>query len=86
MSSDELLSLREKRTKMLLKRGMNAEGVKWTKCSNVDCGRELGTGPRWWICKEDGCKKECTDTIHEPWEWERKENGHDAHVVGEEAV
>jgi hypothetical protein len=86
MSSDELFSLGEERTKMLLRRGLNAEGVEWTKCSNVDCGRELGTGPRWWVCKEDGCEKECTDTIHQAWEQGRKDAGDDARVDGKETV
>jgi hypothetical protein len=86
LTISELLKLGEERTKMMLKQGLNAEGEKWTKCQNLECGRELGTGPRWWVCRQRGCEKECTDTVHQAWGQAREEDDKDMDVVGEEAV
>jgi hypothetical protein len=82
LSSEELLALREKRVKLDLKLGLKSNGEKWTTCARTGCGRDLGTGPRYWICKKTDCEKECTSTLHKALG--RSQGG--GVVIGEEAV
>ncbi|KAH7370966.1 hypothetical protein BKA66DRAFT_191732 [Pyrenochaeta sp. MPI-SDFR-AT-0127] len=83
----ELLALRERRTIKELQEGRrSANGQVWSKCSRVTCGRDLGTGPRWWICTRiGGCGKECTSWVHGQWGSKSGENK-DKSTTGEEAV
>ncbi|KAF2468786.1 uncharacterized protein BDR25DRAFT_52970 [Lindgomyces ingoldianus] len=55
---DELLEIREKRTRCELR-----DPRRHTKCKN--CSKVLKGGPKWWVCKK--CKKECTSLCHAPW-------------------
>ncbi|KAH3913170.1 hypothetical protein HBI56_086840 [Parastagonospora nodorum] len=64
-SVEELLAIREKSTKLELKRGVHHCGEKWTKCGR--CKDELGTGPRWWVCGTPACGKECRSVVHKGW-------------------
>tara|TARA_R110002003_G_scaffold135_6_gene12553 strand:+ start:5961 stop:6299 length:339 start_codon:yes stop_codon:yes gene_type:complete len=81
-TAEELLELREEKTKLELKRG-EKDGEKWTKCARSSCGRALGTGPRWWVCAgRTGCLKECRSAVHKGWGRSEKREV----VAGEEAV
>ena len=82
LPSEDLLTLREKRAKLDLKLGLKNTGEKWTNCARTGCGMDLGTGPRYWICKKSDCEKECTSTLHKAL---GRGHGGEA-VVGEEAV
>jgi hypothetical protein len=42
--------------KVELMQGRNSEGKKWTKCANRSCQKDLGLGPRWWVCDNVSCK------------------------------
>jgi hypothetical protein len=81
-TSKELLARREKWAKMQLKLGLKSNGEKWTTCSRADCGRALGTGPRYWVCKRDGCGKECASSMHKALGWGLEGEA----LFGEEAV
>ena len=66
MTTKEILSLQEKNTSFMLKRGLQSNGKKWKTCAKI-----FGTGPRYWVCPDaQGCGRECTSTLHQ--EWERK--------------
>jgi hypothetical protein len=82
-TAQELLEMGEVKIKNELKRGLKRGGEKWTKCARVGCGRELGTGPRWWVCGIRNCEKECRSIVHQGWGRGEKGNGI---VVGEEVV
>jgi hypothetical protein len=68
-SSEELLALREKKARKELRQGLRSSGEKWMICARMNCGRRLGTGPRYWVCRKDGCGKECTSTLHKALAW-----------------
>jgi hypothetical protein len=59
----KLREIREQRTKLELKRGLQEDGEKWTKCAR--CHHALGTGPRWWVCGATTCGKECRAIMHQ---------------------
>ncbi|KAF1943750.1 hypothetical protein EJ02DRAFT_121088 [Clathrospora elynae] len=87
MSRAELLALREKMTKADLRQGLQISGEKWVKCAMRGCGKDLGTGPRWWVCNTAVCRKECSSPMHGAWVWGQKNGeGKDGVVMGEEAV
>lgn len=60
LSEDQLLEKRKKRTLWELKNGTRSSDQKCTECQ-----KDLGAGPRWWVCAS--CKKECTSTVHSAW-------------------
>jgi hypothetical protein len=80
-SVDELIDMKEKKTNFELKKGLQCDGQRWTKCDR--CKTALGTGPRWWVCSIQGCGKECRSVVHKGWGRKEKDNGS---CVGEEAV
>jgi hypothetical protein len=82
-SKEELMAMREKRTKMELKKGLKPGGGKWTHCANAGCLTELGTGPRWWVCGKANCLKECRNMLHKSWGRGEKAA---AVIVGEHSV
>jgi hypothetical protein len=79
-NADKLRRIRERRTKVESKRGLQENGEKWTKCAQ--CHQALGSGPRWWICGAATCGKECRAIEHQGWGRSEKEGS----IVGEEAV
>ncbi|KAF2126633.1 hypothetical protein P153DRAFT_81620 [Dothidotthia symphoricarpi CBS 119687] len=90
-TSEELRDRMEKETKRLVMEGRNKDGEKWTRCAGRGCGKELGMGPRWWVCEADPfgqgqCGKECSSLLHKGWGKGSKEKGKDEVVVGTEAV
>jgi ferredoxin len=72
-TADELLERREKKTKIELMKGMQHGGEKWTKCGR--CGNALEAGPRWWVCTQSACGKECRSTAHKGWGSPGKDDG-----------
>lgn len=60
-----LTAMRERRAKMELKKGLKKDSAKWTTCAK--CNGKLGTGPRWWICVNTNCEKECRSIVHKSW-------------------
>jgi hypothetical protein len=86
LTSKEVLALKEKQAKMQLKLGLKSDGEKWTICARPDCGRALGTGPRYWVCTRYDCKKECSSTLHKAIGQGMGDGKGDKVVVGEEAV
>jgi hypothetical protein len=81
-TTTEMLDMRDKKTKLELKRGMRDGEEKWTQCNN--CKENLGTGPRWWICGIAGCQLECRSTVHKGWG--RKVKDRSSTRLGDEAV
>ena len=65
--TEELLSLKEKATKSMLKEGIRSDGERWTNCAGPACNKRLGSGPRFWVCIKLNCRKECTSTLHQAW-------------------
>lgn len=80
LNAKKLLDIRERRTKLELKKGLQHGGETWAKCAW--CKNDLGTGPRWWVCATATCRKECRSIVHKGWGRREK---HDV-IVGEEAV
>jgi hypothetical protein len=80
LGTEELLEIREKRTKLELMRGLKNNGKQWMKCKW--CKNDLGTGPRWWVCSTALCRRECRSVVHQGWG--RSEKSHT--VIGDEAV
>jgi hypothetical protein len=72
-TADELLERREKKTKIELKKGLQHGGEKWTKCNK--CDQSLGAGPRWWVCTQLACGKECRSVAHKGWGRAEKDDG-----------
>lgn len=79
LSDNELLAAREKRTKLELMQGRKSDGTYWTTCAARNCGKMLGSGPRWWICSRYNCVKECRSSLHSAW-------GRSDRAVGSDAV
>jgi hypothetical protein len=86
LTSEELLALKEKQAKMQLKLGLKSSGEQWTTCARQDCGRALGTGPRYWVCTKYDCRKECSSTLHKALGRGSEDGKGGEVVVGEEAV
>jgi hypothetical protein len=82
-SVQELTEMREKKTKMQLKEGLKPGGGNWTKCARDGCNKDLGPGPRWWVCSVPYCRRECRSVSHQSWA--REEQG-DGKIVGDEVV
>jgi hypothetical protein len=78
---ETLVVMKEKKTKIELKRGLQGNGQRWSMCNR--CKNTLGAGPRWWVCEIPACRKECRSAVHKGWG--RKEKDDDS-VVGEENV
>jgi hypothetical protein len=78
---DELVAMKEKMSKLDLKRGLREDGTKWTKC--YKCEEPLGCGPRWWGCAKMRCGRECRNIAHKAFGRKEKK---DESPVGEEPV
>ena len=66
-TADELVVLRERRIKIDLTLGMQNSGEEWITCARTGCENTLGSGPRWWVCKDAACGKECRSGVHQAW-------------------
>jgi hypothetical protein len=80
-SPKELIAMKEMKSKLELKRGLQWDGTKWTKCAK--CEEALGVGPRWWVCGKDRCEKECRSIAHKGFGRREKDDGS---FEGDEAV
>lgn len=81
MNDIELLAARQKRTKHDLMQGRKSDGTLWTQCAVRGCGKDLGRGPRWWICNKRTCRRECRSLVHRAWGSKQ-----DASAVNSDAV
>lgn len=66
-SDVQLLEIKELEVKTRLEQARKSNGKQWRKCARVECKKKLGTGPRWWVCKQSTCGRECTSTLHQGW-------------------
>ena len=78
VDNEELAMRKAESAVRLLKKGLKSDGGKWKTCAVLGCGRSLGSGPRYWVCKDCLCGRECKSTIHPAWG-----NKTDAGVAGE---
>jgi hypothetical protein len=67
LGEEEVFLQKGKNAVLMTKKGLKSNGEKWKMCANLGCGRTLGSGPRYWICKLYGCEKECRSTVHQAW-------------------
>jgi len=67
LDSTELAVRKTESAMRLLRKGLKSDGGKWKTCAVLECGRRLGSGPRYWVCKGYLCDKECKSTIHPAW-------------------
>jgi hypothetical protein len=72
--------MKEKKSKLDLKRGLQWDGTRWTKC--YKCDESLGLGPRWWVCGKTTCAKECRSIAHKGFGRNEKDDG----AIGGEEV
>lgn len=67
LNSEELAVRKAESAMRLLKKGLKSDGRRWKTCAVLGCGRRLGSGPRYWVCKLLSCDRECKSTIHQAW-------------------
>ncbi|KAF1832660.1 hypothetical protein BDW02DRAFT_419576 [Decorospora gaudefroyi] len=84
LTEEDLLALRERQAKLELKRGLKSNGEVWTTCTRSGCDRDLGRGPRWWVCRQ--CGGECVSRFHKAVGRAQKHDDGHGQVIGEEAV
>jgi hypothetical protein len=67
LDSTELASRKAQGALTTLRKGLKSDGKSWKRCAVVGCGRELGRGPRYWVCTRYSCHKECKSSVHQAW-------------------
>lgn len=78
-SADELLSIFERKKKDQLLKGLRGDGSVWKRCGGP-CGKVLGKGPRWWVCGDVTCRRECRSVVHKAWGWREVKGGEDVEI------